>query len=156
MRRTAYLPVVLATTLAIPAESLAKPPSFRAWSDGWTKLTTRDNDRVVNRCQKLWGENDLKFGACYVKAGHANLEAERVIWERQMAKVLRGQPAPCKTAITLYMRTARVKQTASLLYLETHGSTTLSRIASDISGEPYATIRTMNDQARKRAVAICG
>ena len=155
MKRIGLMTVILAAVLALPGTSLAKPLSFRAWSTSWTALTTRDNDRVVNRCQRLFGDDDLKFGMCYVKAGHANLTAERVIWERQMKSVARGQKAPCKKAITTYMSVARLRQSASLMYLESHGKTPLSRIASDIGAEPYSTLKTMNDQARARAVAIC-
>ena len=155
MRRIGYLIAALAATLAIPAASLAKPQSFRAWSTSWTALTTRDNDRVVTRCQKLFGSNDLKFGMCYVKAGHANLTAERKLWERQMKSVTVGQKGPCKKAIMTYMSVARLRQSASLMYLESHGKTPLSRIASDIGAEPYSTLKMMNDQARARAVAIC-
>jgi hypothetical protein len=92
---------------------------------------------------------------CYVKAGRANLTAERVVWERQMQSVARGQKTPCTKAITAYMSVARLRQSASLMYLESHGTTPLSRIASDIGAAPYSTLKTMNDQARARAVDIC-
>jgi hypothetical protein len=156
MRGIGYIIVALAATLAITATALAKPQSFRAWSTSWTALTTRDNDRVVSHCQKLFGASDLKFGMCYVKAGHANLTAERRLWERQMKTVAVGQNAPCKRAIVTYMSVARLRQSASLMYLESHGRTPLSRIASDIGAEPYSTLKTMNDKAKARAVAICG
>jgi hypothetical protein len=155
MRRSRLVLVTFAAVLALPVASLAKPQSFRAWSTGWTALTTRDNDRVINGCRKVYAHNDLKFGMCYVRAGRANLEAERVLWERQMAKVTRGQAAPCRKAITTYVSVARLRQSASLMYLESHARTPLSRIASDIGAEPYSTLKTMNDRARARAVAIC-
>ena len=122
----------------------------------WSAKAAKDNDRVVDRCQRLFGGNDLKFGRCYVKAGRANLRAERVVWEKQMAKVARGQRADCKRAIRSYAMAARVRQTASLVYLDAHRNTPLTRIAGDIAGEPYATLKTLSDDAKSRAIAICG
>ncbi len=45
---------------------------------------------------------------------------------------------------------ARVRQTASLVYLDSHRNTPLTRIAGDIAGEPYAALKTMQ---RRREVA---
>ena len=156
MRRMALALIGLAATLALPAASAAKPPSFRDWTVRWTAKTVRDNAGVVNRCQRLFADSDLKFGRCYVNAGRANLRAERVIWEKQLARVTRGQSRDCKGAIRTYAMAARVKQTASLVYLDAHRNTPLTRIAGDIMGEPYATLKTMSDDAKLRAIAICG
>lgn len=156
MRRIALVMTAVAATLALPGAALAGPQSFQRWAVGWNALTTRDNARVVKHCQTLYGSSDLKFGMCYVEAGRANLRAERVLWEQQMARVVRGQPAPCRKAISTYMSAARLKQRASLVYLDSHRRTSLSRIASDITGEPYAALKKLNDDARERAVAICG
>ena len=114
------------------------------------------NAGVVNRCQRLYGDSDLKFGRCYVNAGRANLRAERVVWEKQIAKVIRGQTSDCKGAIRTYAMAARVRQTANLVYLDSHRNTPLTRIAGDIAGEPYAALKTMSDDAKSRAIAICG
>jgi hypothetical protein len=51
---------------------------------------------------------------------------------------------------------SRVRQQASLTYLDSHRRTPLTRIAGDIAGEPYATLRSLADRARARASAICG
>jgi hypothetical protein len=147
---------VLAGVLALPGMSAAKPLSFGDWSKRWSAKTARDNARVVNRCQKLFGASDLKFGMCFVSAGRANLRAERVVWEKQVAQVMRGQTADCKGSIRSYAMAARVKQAASLAYLDAHRRTPLTRIAGDIAGQPYAMLKSMSDQAKSRAIAICG
>ena len=156
MRRLAVALAVLTAVFALPSMSGAKPLGFHDWSVRWTAKATRDNAAIVNRCQKLFGDSDLKFGMCYVKAGRANLRAERVVWEKQVAQVMRGQTADCRGAIRTYAMAARVRQTASLVYLDAHRRTALTRIAGDIAGEPYATLKTMTDDAKARAVAICG
>ena len=156
MRWTALALAGLAGLLALPAASAAKPLSFRDWTVRWNAKAVRDNAAVVNRCERLFGGDDLKFGRCYVKAGRANLRAERTVWEKQVAKVARGQTADCKGAIRTYAMAARVRQTASLVYLDAHRNTPLTRIARDIAGEPYAALKTLSDDAKSRAVAICG
>jgi hypothetical protein len=156
VRRLPLAIAVLAGVLALPGASTAKPLSFRDWSARWSAKTTRDNATVVNRCQKLYGASDLKFGMCYVKSGRANLRAERIVWEKQIARVARGQTADCRGAIRTYAMAARVKLTASLVYLDSHPRTALTRLAGEIAGEPYATLKTMSDDAKSRAVAICG
>jgi hypothetical protein len=156
MKRLAVAMTVLAGVLTLPGVSAAKPLSFHDWSVRWSAKTTRDNAAVVKRCQKLFGASDLKFGMCYVKAGRANLRAERVVWEKQVAQVMRGQTADCRGAIRTYAMAARVRQTANLVYLDAHRRIALTRIAGDISGEPYATLKTVTDDAKARAIAICG
>ena len=156
MRRLAVALAVLTGVLALPSLSSAKPLSFHDWSVRWTAKATRDNAAIVNRCQKLFGDSDLKFGMCFVKAGRANLRAERVVWEKQVAAVARGQAGPCKRAINSYFMASRVRQQASLTYLDSHRRTPLTRIAGDIAGEPYATLKSLADRARARASAICG
>jgi hypothetical protein len=148
--------VVLAGALALPGVAAAKPLSFSGWSARWSAKTAKDNAAVVNRCQKLYGASDLKFGMCYVKAGRANLRAERAVWEKQIVRVAGGQSADCRGAIRTYAMAARVRQTASLVYLDSHRRTALTRLAGDIAGEPYATLKTLTDDAKARAIAICG
>jgi hypothetical protein len=156
MRRMGIAVVALASILALSAVSAASAPSFRGWASRWSAETARDNARVVKHCQALFGSDDLRFGMCYVKAGRANLQAERVVWEAQVARVARGQVPGCRSAIGSYVVAARVRQMMSLSYLDSHRRATLSRIASDIAGEPYATLKSLSDEARARAVAICG
>ena len=156
MKRLAVVIAVLAGVLAVPVSSGAKPLSFESWSARWSAKAAKDNARVVARCQKLHGASDLRFGMCYVNRGRANLRAERVVWEKQVAQVMRGQTADCKGAIRSYAMTARVRQTASLVYLDAHRRTPLTRIAGDISGEPYASLKQATDDAKSRAIAICG
>jgi hypothetical protein len=156
MRRIGVVLALLAVAVALPAASLAKPRSFHSWAVSWNAKATRDNARVLDRCQRLHGRSDLEFGMCFVDAGRANLRAERVVWEKQVAAVARGQAGPCKSAIRTYFMASRVKQDASLTYLDSHRRTPLTRIAGDIAGEPYATLRSLADKARARASAICG
>jgi hypothetical protein len=155
MRRTVVI-VTLAGLLALPALSDAKPRSFHSWAASWNAKATRDNARVLNRCQKLHGSSDLEFGVCFVNAGRANLRAERVVWEKQVAAVARGQAQACRNAIGSYVMTSRIKQRASLTYMDSHRHATLTRIAGDIAGEPYATLKSLADRAKARAIAICG
>jgi hypothetical protein len=154
--RFAVVLVALASLVALPAVSGAKPRSFHSWAVSWTAKATRDNARVLDRCQRLHGNSDLEFGMCFVDAGRANLRAERVVWAKQLAAVTRGQARPCKSAIRTYFMASRVKQDASLTYLDSHRRTPLTRIAGDIAGEPYATLKLLADKARARASAICG
>jgi hypothetical protein len=154
--RIAVVLVALASLVALPAVSAAKPRSFHSWAVSWNAKATRDNARVLDRCQRLHGSSDLEFGMCFVDAGRANLRAERVIWEKQLTAVTRGQAGRCKSAIRSYFMASRVKQDASLTYLDSHPRTPLTRIAGDIAGEPYATLRSLADKARARASAICG
>jgi hypothetical protein len=146
----------LAVLVALPAAVIAKPRSFHSWAASWNAKATRDNARVLDRCQRLHGSSDLEFGMCFVDAGRANLRAERVVWEKQVAVVARGQAGPCKTAIRGYLMASRVKQQASLTYLDSHRRTPLTRVAGDISGEPFATLKSLADRAKGRAIAICG
>ena len=150
------LAVIMAALLATPVGGGAQPASFKSWTVRWSAQTARDNARVVNHCAKLFGGSDLKFGMCYVKAGRANLRAERAVWEKQVASVIGGQTIPCQKAITAYVSAARLRQTANLVYLDSHRRTPLTRIAGDIAGEPYATLKSMSDTARAHAVAVCG
>jgi hypothetical protein len=69
---------------------------------------------------------------------------------------MRGQTSDCRGAIRTYSMAARVRQTASLADLDAHRRSALTRIVGDIVGEPYATHKTMTDDAKARAVAICG
>jgi hypothetical protein len=156
MRRILIPAIVLAGLLTGPSGGHAGPASFKSWSERWSARTARDNARVVGRCAKLFGSSDLKLGMCYVRAGRANLRTERAAWERQVADVIGGQTIPCQKAITAYVSAARLRQAASLVYLDSHRRTPLTRIAGDISGEPYATLRSMSDAARTHAVAVCG
>jgi hypothetical protein len=155
MRRIALVIVTLAL-LVVPATGVAKKQSFRAWTVSWNAKATRDNARVLNRCQKLHGSSDLAFGVCFVDAGRANLRAERLVWEKQVAAVARGQAPACRHAIASYVMTSRIKQKASLTYLDSHRHATLTRIAGDIAGEPYATLKSLADRAKERAIAVCG
>ena len=154
--RIAVVLVALASLVALPAMSAAKPRSFHSWAVSWNAKATRDNARVLDRCQRLHGSSDLEFGMCFGEAGRANLRAERVVWEKQVAAVARGQAGPCKRAINSYFMASRVRQQASLTYLDSHRRTPLTRIAGDIAGEPYATLKSLADRARARASAICG
>jgi hypothetical protein len=156
MRRIVMLAVVLAGLLAVPIGGGARPASFKSWSVRWSARTARDNARVVDHCAKLFGGSDLKFGMCYVKAGRANLRAERSAWEKQVASVIGGQPIACQRAITAYVAAARARQAANLVYLDSHRRTPLTRIAGEISGEPYAALKSASDAARAHAVAVCG
>jgi hypothetical protein len=146
----------LAALVALPAAATAKPRSFHSWAASWNAKATRDNARVLDRCQRVHGSSDLEFGMCFVDAGRANLRAERVLWEKQVAAVARGQAGPCKRAIGNYRMASRVKQAASLTYLDSHRRTPLTRVAGDISGEPYATLKSLADKAKALAIAICG
>ena len=154
MGRIAVL-VAVGSMLALPAMAAAKPVSFQAWTERWSAHVANDNARVANRCLGLYGANDLALGMCWVKAGRANLRAERALWEQQVASVARGQEPVCKDAIHDYVVASRLKQTASLVYLDAHRRTPLSNVAGDISGEPYASLKATSDQARARAIAIC-
>ena len=105
MRITVVL-VALASLVAVPAASVAKPRSFHSWAVSWNAKATRDNARVLDRCQRLHGSSDLEFGMCFVEAGRANLRAERIVWEKGVARVMRGQTADCRGAIRTYAMAA--------------------------------------------------
>ena len=148
--------MALAAVLALSVVSGASASSFRKWAVGWSAKTARDNARVVDRCHALFGDDDLRFGVCYVQRGRVNLRAERVVWKRQVAAIARGQLPACRGAIRSYVAAAELRQMANLMYLDSHRRTPLSAIASDVMAAPYSTLRSLSDEARTRAVAICG
>jgi hypothetical protein len=154
MRRLALAAVTL--LLVVPATSLAKPPSFALWWAHFSARVQRDVVHVGNVCQKRYGHDNAKMGACFVRAERVSLRAERAAWEKGVAVVARHQLKPCKQAIQSYRAATRRAARANLVYLDSHPKTALAKISRDLNGQPYTQLKTASVQSKLRAARICG
>ena len=77
-------------------------------------------------------------------------------WERAVAAISTGQSPACRKAIHRYWLASRKGQTASLIYLDSHPHTSMTEVASDIGEEPYATLKSQSDAAKRNAIRVCG
>lgn len=156
MKRVALAAVALALLVGSPAASGAKPPSFAIWWSHFTARVQRDVVRVTHACQKSYGTNDAKIGACFVKRERISLRQERRAWETQLERIARSQKARCRRAIGTFRAATRTSAMANLRYLDTHRHSALSEISRDLNGEPFAGLKTRTFAAKARAVRICG
>ena len=156
MKRVALAAVAVALLVGSPAASGAKPPSFAIWWSHFTARVQRDVVRVTHACQKSYGTNDAKIGACFVKRERISLRQERVAWESQLERIARGQKVRCRRAIGTFRAATRTSAMANLRYLDTHRHSALSEISRDLNGEPFAGLKTRTFAAKARAVRICG
>jgi hypothetical protein len=155
MRRIVVIALAFGLLAAQPA--LAKqPPSFALWTANWTVQHDPTIDSLATGCLYLFGQNDDKLGACFATREGGILRARQLDWERQVAGIARGQTAPCKEAIHGYWLTTRNKLHATLGYLESHQHTGMAKINSDLSHDPYKTLKSFSDAAKSRAIRVCG
>jgi hypothetical protein len=155
MKRVALAAVAVALVVGSPAASGAKPPSFAIWWSHFTARVQRDVVRVTHACQKSYGTNDAKIGACFVKRERISLRQERRAWETQLERIARSQKARCRNAIGRFRAATRTSAAANIRYLDTHQHSALSEISRDLNGQPFAGLKTRTFAAKARAVRIC-
>lgn len=112
--------------------------------------------RINHVCQKRYGVDDAKVGACFVKHERVSLRLERAAWEKQVAKISRSQRAPCKRAIHRFRVASRKSAIASLRYLDSHRHARLTQVSRDLNAQPFESLRVMTFEAKARAIRICG
>ena len=156
MRRAAIVSVTVAVLLGLPAASVAKPASFAQWWARFSAHVQRDVTRIGNACQHRYGHDNLKLGACFVKAERASLRTERVVFEKQIARISRDQGKRCKQAIRQYRSATRRAAVANLAYLDSHPRAGLTQIGRELNGQPYATLKSKTFSAKSNAVRVCG
>ena len=156
MRRAAIVSVTVAVLLGLPATSVAKPASFAQWLARFSAHVQRDVTRIGNVCQHRYGHDNLKLGACFVKAERASLRTERVVFEKQIARISRDQGKRCKQAIRQYRSATRRAAVANLAYLDSHPRAGLTQIGRELNGQPYAALKSKTYSAKSNAVRVCG
>ena len=156
MRRAAIVGVTVAVLLGLPATSAAKPASFAQWWARFSAHVQRDVTRIGNVCQHRYGHNNLKLGACFVRAERSSLRTERVVFEKQIARISRDQGKRCKQAIHQYRSATRRAAQANLAYLDSHPRAGLTQIGRELNGQPYATLKSKTYSAKSNAVRVCG
>ena len=156
MRRAAIVSMTVAALLVLPATSVAKPASFAQWLARFSAHVQRDVTRIGNVCQHRYGHDNLKLGACFVKAERASLRTERVVFEKQIARISRDQGKRCKQAIRQYRSATRRAAVANLAYLDSHPRAGLTQIGRELNGQPYAALKSKTYSAKSNAVRVCG
>ena len=156
MRRAAIVSVTVAVLLGLPATSVAKPASFAQWLARFSAHVQRDVTRIGNVCQHRYGHDNLKLGACFVKAERASQRTERVVFEKQIARISRDQGKRCKQAIRQYRSATRRAAVANLAYLDSHPRAGLTQIGRELNGQPYAALKSKTYSAKSNAVRVCG
>jgi hypothetical protein len=156
MRRAAIVSVTVAALLLLPATSVATPACFAHCLARCRAHVQRDVTRIGNVCQHRYGHNNLKLGACFVRAERASLRAERIVFEKQIARISRDQGKRCKQAIHQYRSATRRAAEANLAYLDSHPRAGLTQIGRELNGQPYATLKSRTFSAKSNAVRVCG
>jgi hypothetical protein len=158
MKRALIISVTVAVVvaLAMPATSPAKPASFALWWARFSAHVQRDVTRISSVCQHRYGRNDVKLGACFVRAERISLRAERAAWEKQVERISHGQGRRCRKAIGRYRSATRKAARANLIYLDSHRHAGLAQIGRDLNGQPFATLKSATFKAKANAVRICG
>jgi hypothetical protein len=155
--KLAALVVVLAFGLIVPIAAVAKaPPSFAVWTAQENNYEDSLTDPVVDRCKKAFSNNDLKAGQCLVAGLLAVYPRMDANWGRGVARVAKGQPVACKRAIHAYWLAAQKNFKVSIAYFKAHQKTAVTKINSDLAAEPYLTIRDLKDEAKSKAIRVCG
>jgi hypothetical protein len=142
--------------LAAPAAQAKKPPSFALWTAKWKASDDVARDKIGDGCISVFGQNDANVGACFVKGIAASIRQRQPIWERQVARIAKGQSLACRKAIHKYWLASRKGQRASLIYLDSHPHVALTQIVRDLDEEPLATLKSLTDEAKARAIRVCG
>jgi hypothetical protein len=165
MRRSLAVAVVVAITLlaaATPSFSAptnaTTPPSFALWTAQWASRSSKAMDNPIAQCAKLLGgQTSTKSGACAMRVLQIAYKTLIPQWEQAVAEIARGQTRPCRVAIHSYWLASRKGQAANLIYLRSsHPSITIVQILSDLSDEPYSTLKSLTDEAKSHAIRVCG
>jgi hypothetical protein len=142
--------------LGASASSAAKPPSFAVWWSHFSARVQRDIVHINAVCQKRYGTDDAKVGACFVRHERVSLRAESSTWEQQIGRIARNQRRSCRNAIHGYRLATRKAAAANLRYLDAHRHAALSQISRDLNGQPFASLKSLTFRAKTRAVRVCG
>jgi hypothetical protein len=156
MKRAPTIAIALTLVMAMPVSGLAKPPSFGLWWKHFSAGIQRSVTRIDSACQKAYGQDDAKVGACFVRAERVSLRAQRSALQTQIAAISRGQRASCKRAIHQYWVASRRAATANLVYLDSHPRAGVRRLSRDLNAEPYASLKKSTYDAKSHAVDACG
>ena len=156
MRRVGIAILAATLLLGTPASALAKPASFAVWWSHFSARVQRDVVRINHVCQKRYGVDDAKVGACFVKHERVSLRRERAAWEKQVEKISRSQKASCRRAIHRFRVASHKSAVASLRYLDTHRHSRLTQVSRDLNGQPFESLKLLTFAAKSRAVRICG
>lgn len=158
MRRSSALLIVgLAVLLGgPPTVSLAEAPSFALWWGRFSAGVQRDVTRIGDACEKRYGRDDAKVGACFVKAERVSLRGQRAALKKGIATISRGQTAPCRKAIRAYWLASRKAAKVNLAYLDSHPQVAVTRMSRDLNRKPYTTLKSLSFEAKTRAIRICG
>jgi hypothetical protein len=156
MHRTFALVVLGLILAAVPAAEAAKPRSFALWTASWKAHSDKLVNAAADPCQKAFPRDDLKLGECFVHRLISTLQSASPEWEHQVAAVARSQTQPCKAAIHRYWLASRKLQAAEVIYLKAHPHTKLTQVNADFADEPYATLGSVTDETKSRAIRVCG
>jgi hypothetical protein len=156
VRRLVPLLCLMAFLVAAAPAAAASSSSFRAWATGWERATDRAVNAALDPCQKHFGIDDQKAGACAVRNMTVVFRDVVPLWNRAVARVARGQTRACRTAIHSYWMTTRVRQAADVAYLATHARITVTELNAALADEPFSTLNRVAARAELRAVHVCG
>ena len=157
MSRVGIAIVAVTILLGTSAPVLARPASFAVWWSHFSARVQRDVVRINHVCQKRYGVDDAKVGACFVKHERVSLRRERAAWEKQVEKISRSQRAPCKRRDPplpgglAQIGRSRVSGTSTPI-----GTARLTQVSRDLNAQPFESLRVMTFEAKARAVRICG
>jgi hypothetical protein len=155
--KRALIPALLALALMAAPAAAATPPSFALWNAKFVAQDDKLIDELGDKCLALYGQTaNQKVGECFVRGGRVILRSQQPGWERAVARISIGRSAPCKKAIHAYWLASRKATRASLIYLDSHPHTSMTEIASDFAEEPYATLKALLDESKRRAIRVCG
>lgn len=156
MKRLALF-VLAVSLVAVPTAAAKKPPSFALWVARWSTHSDAVDSKATDPCNVFVKKNDDKrAGECFVAAElkiDPGLIAE---FNRQVAAISKPQKPACRTAIHAYWKAASKTFAAFEIYLRGHQHTAMTDISGGITEEPYATLTSVKDSAKSRAVRVCG
>jgi hypothetical protein len=152
---TRPLIVAVAFGMLIPQPTLARPPSFAVWAARQDTYFDSLVNPVGNRCQKLFARDDKKTGECIVSAFLVIYPKLTAHWERGVGRIERGQAPVCANAIHAYSLALRKNFAVALLYFKSHRHASGTEVAHDFSSKPYASLKTLKDEAKAHAIRIC-
>jgi hypothetical protein len=155
--RRLLLPLILLAVLcAAGSAGAASRESFRVWATSWETATDRAVNAALDPCQKHFGVNDQKAGACAVRNMTVVYQHVTPIWNRAVDRVAQGQTRACRTAIHSYWTTTGLRQAANVAYLRLHATITVTELDAALTHEPFTTLNRIAAGAELRAVRVCG
>jgi hypothetical protein len=157
VRYVLALGAALALLAITPITSQAKkPPSFARWSASEGAYSDSLSGPVQSQCRSSFGDDDLGRGTCLV-AGLLQIWPElHAHWQRGIARISKPQRAPCQKAIRADVAATQTSYSAGLSYLQTHTEITATELVSDITSGLYKALDDRKNQARSKAIRICG